>query len=164
MISIREAGRLDITFLPAIEAAADSLLTEIGGLPLPLSLPPGASRAELSASLKLLVAGKPCVGFARLEEVDSAAHLEQLAVLPQHSGQGIGRALVEASKAWARGRGYPMMSLSTFADVPFNAPFYATCGFEPVRELSPGLAGIRRHETEVGLDRIGRRVVMRAVL
>lgn len=163
-ISIRAAGRLDIAFLPAIEAAADSLLTSISGCPLSRPLPPGATRAEFAASLKLLVAGNPCSGFARLEEVDGAAHLEQLAVLPAHSGRGIGRALVEASKSWARGRGYPTMTLTTFADVPFNAPFYSTCGFEPIQELTPGLEAIRRHETALGLDRIGRRVVMRTAL
>lgn len=164
MISIREAGRLDNTFLPAIEAAADSLVTVINGKPLPLSLPAGASRAELEASLKLLVAGRPCVGFSRLVEIDGGAHLEQLAVLPSHSGRGIGRALVEESKAWASDHDYTSITLSTFADVPFNAPFYATCGFEPIRDLSPALVQLRRHETAAGLDRIGRRVVMRAAL
>ena len=164
MISIREAERLDITFLPAIEAAADSLLTVINGIPLPLSLPAGASRSELEASLTLLVAGRPCIGFSRLEEVDGGAHLEQLAVLPRYSGRGIGRALVEASKAWASDHGYTSITLSTFVDVPFNAPFYTSCGFEPVRDLSPALQQLRRHESELGLDRIGRRVVMRAAL
>ncbi|MBP2216374.1 GNAT family N-acetyltransferase [Arthrobacter sp. CAN_C5] len=164
MISIRAAGRLDITFLPAIEAAADSLLTSINGLPLQVPLPDGASRTELAASLKLLVAGTPCIGFARLEELDGAAHLEQLAVLPRHAGRGTGRALVEASKAWARDHGYPTMTLSTFADVPFNAPFYATCGFEAIPVLSPALLDLQRYETALGLDRIGRRVIMRAVL
>lgn len=164
MISIRAAGRLDITFLPAIEAAADSLLTSINGRPLSGPLPPGASRAELLSSWKLLVAGKPCIGFARLEKVDGSAHLEQLAVLPAHSGRGIGRALVEASKNAARQVGFSQMTLSTFADVPFNAPFYATCGFEPVQKPTPGLEIIRRHETALGLDRIGRRVIMCAQL
>nr|WP_051317568.1 hypothetical protein [Arthrobacter sp. CAL618] len=88
MISIREAEKLDLTFLPAIEAAADSLLTYLNGMPLPVSLPAGASRSELAASLKLLVAGRPCIGFARLEELDGGAHLEQLAVLPAHAGRG----------------------------------------------------------------------------
>ena len=164
MISIREAEKLDLTFLPAIEAAADSLLTYLNGMPLPVSLPAGASRSELAASLKLLVAGRPCIGFARLEELDGGAHLEQLAVLPAHAGRGTGRALVEASKDWARHAGYPWITLTTFADVPFNAPFYATCGFETVREPSPALLAIRNHEAAIGLDQVGRRVPMRAAL
>ncbi|PVE20134.1 GNAT family N-acetyltransferase [Arthrobacter sp. Bz4] len=128
-MSIREAEKLDLTFLPAIEAAADSLLTYLNGIPLPVSLPAGASRSELAASLKLLVAGRPCIGFARLEELDGGAHLEQLAVLPAHAGRGTGRALVEA-----------------------------------VREPSPPLLAIRNHEAAIGLDRVGRRVSMRAAL
>ena len=150
--------------MPVIEAAADSLLTFLDGAPLPVSVPAGASRAELALSLKLLVAGRPCRGFARLEELDGGAHLEQLAVLPRHAGQGIGRALVEASQDWARAQGYTSMTLTTFAAVPFNAPFYATCGFGQIADPSPALLEVRRHEEAIGLDLIGQRVVMRAVL
>ncbi|MBG6180219.1 GNAT family N-acetyltransferase [Arthrobacter sp. CAN_A1] len=164
MISIRDAEPLDIAFMPAIETAADSLLTSIDGAPLPVSLPAGASRTELARSLKLLVAGRPCVGFARLEELDGGAHLEQLAVLPHRAGQGIGRALVEAAKDWARLQGYTSMTLTTFANVLFNAPFYASCGFGQVTDLSPALLEVRLHEEAIGLDLIGQRVVMRAAL
>ncbi|MHA7155193.1 GNAT family N-acetyltransferase [Arthrobacter sp. TMN-50] len=164
MISIREAEPLDIAFLPVIEAAADSLLTVINGAPLPRSLPAGASRSEMARSLKLLVAGRPCLGFARLEEVDGGAHLEQLSVLPHHAGQGIGRGLVEASMGWARRQGYGSMTLSTFAHVSFNARFYASCGFKLVQDLSPALLELRRREAAIGLDHIGPRVVMRAAL
>ncbi|MHA7276838.1 GNAT family N-acetyltransferase [Arthrobacter sp. Hz1] len=164
MISIRDAEPLDIAFLPVIEATADSLLTFIGGAPLPVSLPAGASRAELALSLKLLVVGRPCVGFARLEELDGGAHLEQLAVLPRHAGRGIGRALVEASKDWARAQGYTALTLTTFSAVPFNAPLYESCGFEMARHPSPALLEVRRHEKTIGLDQIGQRVIMRIAL
>ncbi|WP_035764045.1 GNAT family N-acetyltransferase [Arthrobacter sp. H20] len=164
MFSIRHADLLDIAFLPVIEAAADTILTSIDGKPLPMALPAGPPRGELAAALKLLVAGRPCVGFARVEELDGAAHLEQLSVLPHRAGQGIGRGLVEASKDWSREHGYTSMTLSTFAEVPFNCPFYETCGFEVVEDLSPALLGLREHELIIGLDRIGRRVIMRATL
>ncbi|WP_342024327.1 GNAT family N-acetyltransferase [Arthrobacter citreus] len=130
----------------------------------PMPLPPPASAAELASALHVLVAGRPPVGFARLEEVDGQAHLEQLSVHPDAAGAGVGRALVEAALTWARTRGYTSMTLCTFAGVPFNAPFYASCGFAEVRNPGGELAALREHERQLGLDALGERVAMRADL
>ena len=180
--AIREAGAEDLPLLPALEAASDTLLAgmpgvrnpgvaaevlgsgardpEVRGVD-PLPLPPPASAAELSSALQVLVSGTPAVGFARLEEVDGQAHLEQLSVHPDAAGAGVGRALVEAALGWARAQGYTSMTLSTFAGVPFNAPFYRSCGFTDV--LNPGdeLRELREHEKQLGLDALGERVAMR---
>ncbi|WP_369125314.1 GNAT family N-acetyltransferase [Cryobacterium sp. GrIS_2_6] len=69
------------------------------------------------------------VGFAHVIEIPGGDHLQQLSVVPSKTGHGDGRALVEAVKveSWQRGR--PRVTLRTFADVPWNAPLYATCGF-----------------------------------
>ncbi len=69
------------------------------------------------------------IGFVQVLEIDGYAHLEQLSVLPSHGRQGIGRQLVAAALDEARRRGYAQVTLRTFADVPWNAPFYASCGF-----------------------------------
>ncbi|MDM7989595.1 GNAT family N-acetyltransferase [Arthrobacter sp. zg-Y877] len=162
--SIRDAVPADLPFLPPVEEASDTLLegmTGVAGLPV---LPPVSTERELAASLHLLVAGKPPVGFARLEEVDGQAHLEQLSVHPDAAGAGLGRALVTAALDWAREQGYASMTLCTFADVPFNGPFYATCGFETVEDPDGELAALRRHEVSLGLDSLGERVAMRAQL
>ncbi len=53
------------------------------------------------------------------------------------------------------------MTLCTFADVPFNAPFYASCGFEESTRPGQSLAALRIHEAQLGLDDLGRRIVMR---
>lgn len=164
MYEIRSADEADIASLPLIEVASDSLLTDINGKPLGGPLPPGASSAEFGASLKVLVAGRPGIGFSRLEDLDGEAHLEQLSVLPDHAGRGVGRSLVEASQSWARDHGYNWMSLCTFADVPFNAPFYASCGFRIVEQPTGSLKRLREQEAVLGLDTMGRRVAMRAPL
>ena len=68
--------------------------------------------------------------------------------------------VVEAAKNQAQKRGYRRISLRTYSDVPWNAPFYATAGFveeEPVTRFHRSLVGI---EAELGLDRYGRRVQM----
>ncbi len=153
---MRAAEPADLERLPGIEAAADGLFAqaEIG------PLPGCADAAELAAALHMLVAGDPAYGFARIEEVDGAAHLEQLSVHPDHGRSGVGAALLEAACTWAAEQGYRAMTLCTFADVPWNGPFYARHGFEPVDDLSPGLQDLRATEGRLGLDALGTRVVM----
>ena len=68
------------------------------------------------------------VGYAVAEEVDGIGHLEQLSVPPDVPGKGIGRALVDRAQAWAA----RPMTLTTFRDVPWNAPLYARLGFEVI--------------------------------
>ena len=66
----------------------------------------------------------------------------------------MGRALVEASCDWATERGSDRITLSTFRDVAWNAPFYARLGFVviPQASLSPALLRVREHEASNGLD------------
>ena len=157
MPRIRTATPEDLPALPVLEAAADRLL-EAGlgnqALPAPELATPGEP-------LFILVAGTPPVGFARVDELGGRAHLEQLSVQPDFGGRGSGRALVEAALDAARGRGYLSMTLCTYADVPFNAPFYASCGFEEFARPGQVLAALRTHEAQLGLDDLGRRIVMR---
>ena len=56
------------------------------------------------------------------------------------------------------------MTLRTYADVPWNAPFYATAGFteeEPTGAFHSGLIAV---EQRLGLHVYGRRVLMAAAL
>jgi len=48
----------------------------------------------------------------------------------------------------------PAVTLTTFEDVPWNAPLYRHLGFRELRddELGPGLRAIRDRETAHGLD------------
>lgn len=156
MPRIRTATPGDLAALPVLEAAADRLLeAELGHQALP-----AAELQAAGAPLFILVAGNPPVGFARVDEVGGQAHLEQLSVHPDSAGRGIGRSLLAAAIDRARSAGSNAMTLCTFADIPFNAPFYASCGFEVLPEPGPALAALRTHEAKLGLDDLGRRVVM----
>jgi GNAT superfamily N-acetyltransferase len=75
--------------------------------------------------------------------------------------RGIGSALVETVCDWAKLQGYPAISLSTFRNLPWNAPFYAKLGFQTIdkSELSLGFQEIRQQELEAGLP-ISDRVIM----
>jgi GNAT superfamily N-acetyltransferase len=153
---IRQPGPAEFDRMIEIEQAADKLFEVAGYGP----VPGPASLDELAAAELLLVAGDPAVGYARVEVVDGQAHLECLSVRPKSMRQGIGSALVRAACDWATAAGYTELTLCTFAEVPWNGPFYATLGFTELAEPTPGLLALRATEQRVGLDAMGRRIVM----
>ncbi len=63
------------------------------------------------------------------------------------------------------GQGYSIVSLSTFRDIPWNAPFYSKLRFSPVdeTELTTGFQQIRLKENAAGLSILDR-VMMHRVL
>lgn len=86
-------------------------------------------------------------GFAMAEPLDHEAHLIELDVDPDHQNRGLGRQLVAAVEDWARGKGYAGLTLTTYREVPWNAPYYARLGFgvfEPAPERTGLLATIAR--------------------
>src|SRR5699024_9035775 len=74
-------------------------------------------------------------------------------VAATHARRGLGRALIEHAAGLARERGAPCLTLTTFAQVPWNAPYYERIGFRTLdeNELSPGLRAIRDAEAAHGL-------------
>jgi ribosomal protein S18 acetylase RimI-like enzyme len=101
------------------------------------------------------------VGYAIAREVDGTLYLQQIDVAPEHGRRGIGSALINTVCAWAKKRGYRIVSLSTFRDIPWNAPFYSKLGFYILDEfeLTTGFQQIRFQEIEAGLP-ISERVIM----
>jgi GNAT superfamily N-acetyltransferase len=156
VIEVRVADREDLAQLPAVEAAADELFLPLGIT----DLPPPAPAAERAGAWRVLVAGRPVQGFAVLELVDGAVHLEQLSVHPAAGRRGIGAALLTATVAAAQEHGADRVTLITYAHVPWNAPYYARHGWQPAQQLTPGLRSLRAREADLGLDRHGPRVVM----
>jgi ribosomal protein S18 acetylase RimI-like enzyme len=59
------------------------------------------------------------------------AHLEVLVVDPAGEGQGIARALVAATEAWARARGMSQVTLNVFATNERARGLYAHLGYLP---------------------------------
>jgi N-acetylglutamate synthase-like GNAT family acetyltransferase len=102
------------------------------------------------------------VGYALALVVDGLGHLEQLSVRPSAGREGRGQALVAEVVAWAHGWGAPAVTLSTFREVPWNAPYYARSGFRAMAEdeLTPGLRELRAVEVAAGLD-VAARIFMR---
>ena len=84
---------------------------------------------------------------------------------PVAARRGISRRLLDHAATYATARGASALTLTTFAEVPWNAPYYARCGFRvvPDSDLSPGLSDIRAREIAHGLYRWPR-VTMRRPL
>jgi GNAT superfamily N-acetyltransferase len=123
-----------------------------------------AAQAEGQLWVALSPQGHP-VGFALSEPDGTTLHLEEIDVHPEHGRRGVGKALVETLCAWARDQGYAAISLTTFRDIPWNAPFYAKLGFEvvPTEAWTAELRLRVADEKARGLDST-RRVVMRKQL
>jgi GNAT superfamily N-acetyltransferase len=123
--------------------------------------PTGAARAS---DEEFILVGEDdqatVVGFVHVIAVNGIVHLEQLSVLPTHGRRGYGRMLVEAAKREAGERGYAPLTLRTYADVPWNAPFYSAAGFREESAATPFHQALIETERQLGLDAYGRRVQM----
>jgi len=92
------------------------------------------------------------VGFVGVAIEDGEVGIAEIDVLPSHGRRGIGAALLEHACMWAAESGYPSVVLGTLSDVPWNAPFYARHGFEPIapRDYTPALVEHAESDRERG--------------
>ncbi len=155
----------DIAILPSIELAAARLFD--GYAPeldlLVVTSERDLRDAQTQGRLWVALADDVPVGFACVKLIGSSAHLEELDVHPDHGRRGIGRELVRAVCNWASASGHEAVTLTTYRDVPWNMPFYASLGFAviPSNALPQTLASIVHEESERGLDAKGRVVMQR---
>lgn len=155
---VRRATETDLPLLAEIEGAADEMFASVFGDVEPKPPRDGSDRAVVPGFV--LVAGSPPVGFVHVEEDGQGAHLEQLAVHPEAMGRGIGTSLLEGACQEASDQGHQELTLTTYADIPWNAPFYARRGFAVVDEPSASGRDRMAVERSLGLERHGRRVFM----
>lgn len=155
---LRLATAHDLPFLPPIEIAAGVCFTGAGMAEIAADPPP--SPDELASYQRdgrawVAVTGSEPVAYLLADRVDHAAHVEQVSVHPAHGGHGLGAALIDTCSAWGHTWGTRVTTLTTFAEVPWNAPYYRRLGFAVVPDdaLTPGLAALRAHERARGLDR-----------
>lgn len=167
--TVEPARESDLPALPSIELAANEMFADTGLLPAvddDFTDPEEFQDALLAGRLWVARApgGEP-VGYALVELLGGGPHLEEMDVMPKFGRRGLGRALLEAIFAWARRKGHPSVTLTTFRDIPWNAPFYARAGFRALSpdELSPTLEARVQDEASRGLDP-KKRVVMRRLL
>jgi 4-diphosphocytidyl-2-C-methyl-D-erythritol kinase len=105
------------------------------------------------------------VGFVIVLKFGTILHIEELDVMPEFGQRGIGTALLKHACHWAGEDGFSAVTLSTFGDIPWNAPFYHKHGFRVLEphEFTPWIHTMRETEARNGL-RLETRVVMRREL
>ncbi|MGB2569097.1 GNAT family N-acetyltransferase [Micromonospora citrea] len=166
MQRIRTARTDELGELQRIEVASGAPFREIGmtdiadAPPLDLDTLDGCQR-DGRAWVAVDADDRP-IAFAVVCLVDGCAHVRQLSVHPDHARRGVGRRLLDHVAGWAAGEGLPALTLTTFRSVPWNAPYYARCGFQALSPagIGPGMVEVLAAEAALGLD-MDDRVAMR---
>lgn len=170
MINIRIAQEVDAQSLPDIEQSAGEAYRDIAEL----AWIADDDNQTVERHRELIARGtcwvaveddnRP-VAFLSSEIQDDTLHIWELDVRFDRQRLGIGRALLENAIADAKGRGLIALSLTTFRDVIWNAPFYQKLGFQVLEDAQAGerLRQALRREVEHGMP-ASRRCAMRLVL
>lgn len=105
------------------------------------------------------------IAYLLVSMVGGDAYIDQVSVHPDHAGHRIGHALLEVAARWARDRDIAALTLTAYAEVPWNGLYYRRLGFRdvPDDQLGRDLLQIRSAEKARGLDRWPR-VAMRRQL
>ncbi|MBL4789089.1 MAG: GNAT family N-acetyltransferase [Kordiimonadaceae bacterium] len=161
LISIRNGAANEIEFLRDLQLRSGVIFEAIGMQKIAES--PPTERLVFTEAIQHNWLHVACLsgevaGFTIGQQYGETIHLEQMSVAPEHARRGIGGQLLRAFITEAMESGFENVTLSTFMNVPWNAPFYAKAGFEPVSEteMSPFLRRLQKAEHEVGLDMTAR--------
>ncbi|MGP4047571.1 GNAT family N-acetyltransferase [Streptomyces sp. 2A115] len=157
---IRPAAPADLPLLQDIERAAGESFRALGMPEIAEDEPPALDllegfRLAGHAWVTETEADGRVVAYLIGEPVDGAFHVEQVSVHPDAAHRGVGRTLIAYAAERARDQGLTGLTLTTFTEVPWNAPYYERIGFRVLgeAELTPGLRKIRAAEADHGLDR-----------
>jgi len=164
--TVRPARTDELPDLQAIEVAAGAPFRDIGMDAVADDAPPSTvvlREALERGGLWVLDEDGGTVAYLIDDVVDGQAHLEQVSVHPRWARRGLGARLVEDLVRRAAAASRSAVTLTTFVDVPWNAPYYARLGFRTLADddLGPGLRAIRRAEIARGLDRWPRTAMRR---
>jgi GNAT superfamily N-acetyltransferase len=165
---IRTARTDELVHLQRIEVASGAPFREIGMVDIadapPLDLEVLGEGQRAGRVWVVVGPDDQPIAFAVAHLVDGCAHVQQLSVHPAHARRGVGRRLLDHVVGWAGQRNLPALTLTTFRSVPWNAPYYARCGFVALSpaQLGPGLAEVLAAEAALGLDMTDRVAMRRA--
>jgi len=168
MYSIRAAHPRDYPALPSIEQAAGTMYLQTRYRDLAF----GSNVSEhLHPDDRVWVAMRDdvVVAFAIVKIFAEFVHLHELDVHPAEARRGLGRALITHIVHWARNRGFHALTLTTFLDVPWNAPYYKRLGFAVIEMpvLPLHLKTILDAEAHAGFEmtyRVAMRMELQALL
>ena len=154
---LRLARPEDAPHMPPIEARAAKLFEQVEGLAgiVGQQTVPAERLLRYIRKGHCLVAhvGGAMAGWLVNEPFGRELHIWEFNVDPAFQRGGIGSGLLRACLIDATNSGFKAVTLTTFRDVAWNAPFYARLGFEEVTALDahPRLAGELAVEVDSGL-------------
>jgi GNAT superfamily N-acetyltransferase len=152
MPRIRPPRPDELETLRSIERDAGGAFAAVGMAEIAADEPPSlvqleSHRAAGGAWVAVDTRDRP-IGYLLSSIVDGCTHIDQVSVLSKHARQGVGAALIEHLAATARAENRPALTLTTFRDVPWNAPYYRRLGFVILApgDQGPELAALVRRE------------------
>lgn len=165
-ITFRFAGQSDANAIRTIEFEAGRRffsvdMAGIADAP-PMDLEVVVGKIAAGEVMVAVDADTTCAGFVMFEPQPTRIYVQELDVLTAYAGQRIGAALIEQVAQIARERRLTQLILSTFREVPWNAPYYRRLGFRDIEEGELDAALIARRDAHIarGLDE-SKRVFMR---
>ncbi|KAK2795219.1 hypothetical protein FQN52_006149 [Onygenales sp. PD_12] len=157
---IRLVNPPELPLLQAIEIAAGEPFREFGMQEIADDDPPAFDMLKTYASegqcwVAVEESDDQPTAYLLAARVDGTAYIEQVTVAPAAARRGLGRALIDHLDHWAITQGLTALTLTTFSEIPWNAPYYARLGFRTLEadEVGEELRAIRAQEAERGLDR-----------
>lgn len=158
MFIIRHAVAADADALADIERSASEAFLDIhdyAGLAMGDVMPEARQRELIAAGAVWVTSdgSGASIAFLSAEEIGLRLHIWELSVLRTLQGRGLGRSLIAEAAQWAKHQGLSALTLTTFRDVPWNAPFYGRLGFKMLAPsaLTPELRAILEDEVRHGL-------------
>lgn len=168
---LRRAKPADAAILPELEQSAGLAFRsdrEIAWLADSANLPAERYREIIAEGWSWIAVDERAapVAFAAATLDGEELHLWELNVHIDHQRRGNGRALLQRLLVEAAAAAIPAMTLTTFRDLPWNAPFYRSMGFELVdaAQLDPRLAGLLAKEVRQGMPAARRCAMRRKIL
>jgi len=136
--TFRRASKDDISRLIEIDESASGLFEPTGLLSADsLADHVPAEALAQAVSKGWLIAAyteeELAIGFVMATEKGEALYIDQISVDPAMGRSGIGRALMRYIEQEAVSAGFRELTLSTFRDVAWNAPFYASLGYKHIK-------------------------------
>ncbi|MDL2404413.1 GNAT family N-acetyltransferase [Rhizobium calliandrae] len=154
---IRPARFADLDFMAGIELDAFVTLRKALGVEDDgRTVPRDKLQRSLDAGLLFAAVDDLDQPFAFLAaaELDGAIYVVEIDVMQRWQRKGIGRRLMQTVIETAQMRSASGVTLTTDRYVPFNAPFYASLGFQTLdeRQVPAGLFEILKFEIDHGAD------------
>lgn len=165
-ITIRFADRGEFPLLADLEARSDTRFADLPGYE---GLVNEGNLTDIdhndlpqSNHVWLAERGRELLGFALAYPLGEFLFLAQLSVIPEAQENGVGSRLLQAVVDEAGEQDKAGVALTTFADVPWNAPFYEKRGFKVLQrsQMPPDLVAVANDASEAKWAKYGPRVVM----